>query len=145
VQQEGICQWKNSNDTIGNRIRDLPACNAVPQPTAPPAAGPSDCNILQYNCVWCHPRHLRTSFWIYFLSLLFETKRRHLCFTKYRRNILCSRVSHLSLVSSHSFPLQSHLHFISVHYFFQTYSRPPTASHLNPTRGFFTEIRQAGA
>jgi hypothetical protein len=27
---------KNSNDTNGNRIRDLPACRAVPQPTAPP-------------------------------------------------------------------------------------------------------------
>ena len=26
---------KNSNDTIGNRIRDSPACSAVPQPTAP--------------------------------------------------------------------------------------------------------------
>ena len=26
---------KNSSDTIGNRIRDLPACSAVPQPTAP--------------------------------------------------------------------------------------------------------------
>ena len=26
---------KNSNDTIGNRTRDLPTCNAVPQPTAP--------------------------------------------------------------------------------------------------------------
>jgi len=25
---------KNFNDTTGNRIRDLPACNAVPQPTA---------------------------------------------------------------------------------------------------------------
>jgi len=24
---------KNSNDTIGNRIRDLPGCSAVPQPT----------------------------------------------------------------------------------------------------------------
>jgi hypothetical protein len=29
---------KNFNDTIGNRIRDLPACTAVPQPTAPPRA-----------------------------------------------------------------------------------------------------------
>jgi hypothetical protein len=29
---------KNSNDTIGKRTRDLPACNAVPQPTAPPRA-----------------------------------------------------------------------------------------------------------
>ena len=27
---------KNSSDTIGNRPRDLPACSAVPQPTAPP-------------------------------------------------------------------------------------------------------------
>jgi hypothetical protein len=26
---------KNSNDDIGNRTRDLPACSAVPQPTAP--------------------------------------------------------------------------------------------------------------
>jgi hypothetical protein len=29
---------KNSNDTIGNRTRELPACSAVPQPTAPPRA-----------------------------------------------------------------------------------------------------------
>jgi len=29
---------KNSNDTIGNRTRDLPTCNAVPQPTALPRA-----------------------------------------------------------------------------------------------------------
>ena len=28
---------KNSNDTIGNRTRDLPSCSAVPQPTAPPS------------------------------------------------------------------------------------------------------------
>ena len=27
---------KNSNDTIGNQTRDLPACGAGPQPTAPP-------------------------------------------------------------------------------------------------------------
>jgi len=27
---------KNSNDNIGNRTRDLPACSAVPQPTVPP-------------------------------------------------------------------------------------------------------------
>ena len=27
---------KNSNDTIGNRTRDLLTCSAVPQPTAPP-------------------------------------------------------------------------------------------------------------
>ena len=27
---------KNSSNTIGNRTRDLPACSAVPQMTAPP-------------------------------------------------------------------------------------------------------------
>ena len=31
-----IVSMKNSNDTIGNRTRDLRACSAVPQPTAPP-------------------------------------------------------------------------------------------------------------
>ena len=29
---------KNSNKTIGNQTRDLPACSAVPQTTAPPRA-----------------------------------------------------------------------------------------------------------
>ena len=29
---------KNPNDPIGNRIRDLPACSAVPQPTTSPRA-----------------------------------------------------------------------------------------------------------
>ena len=33
-----IMSMKNSNDTIGNRTRGLPACGAVPQPTAPPRA-----------------------------------------------------------------------------------------------------------
>jgi hypothetical protein len=27
---------RNSNDTVGNRTRDLPTCSAVTQPTAPP-------------------------------------------------------------------------------------------------------------
>jgi hypothetical protein len=31
-QQLGLCQWKKSSDTIGNRNRDLPVCSAVPQP-----------------------------------------------------------------------------------------------------------------
>jgi len=29
---------KNSSDIIGNRTRDLPACSAAPQSTAPPRA-----------------------------------------------------------------------------------------------------------
>ena len=40
VWPEGLRQIKNSNDTIGNRTRDLPARSAVPQQTAPPAACP---------------------------------------------------------------------------------------------------------
>ena len=31
VPPEGLCQWKNSSDTIGNRSRDLPACSAGSQ------------------------------------------------------------------------------------------------------------------
>jgi hypothetical protein len=33
-----IMEMKNSSDTIGNWNRDLPACTAVPQATAPPRA-----------------------------------------------------------------------------------------------------------
>jgi hypothetical protein len=33
-----IMLMKNSNDSIGNRTRDLPNCSAVPQPTAPSRA-----------------------------------------------------------------------------------------------------------
>jgi hypothetical protein len=35
---ERIMSMKNSNDVIGIRTRDLPACNTVPQPTVPPRA-----------------------------------------------------------------------------------------------------------
>ena len=41
----------NSNETIGNRTRDLPACGAVPQPTAPPHAlflHECKCNYLSW-------------------------------------------------------------------------------------------------
>ena len=38
-----VMSIKNSNDTIGNRTRDLPACSAVPQPNAPPSAPPRFC------------------------------------------------------------------------------------------------------
>ena len=31
-----IMSMKNANHTIGNRTLDLPACSAVPEPTAPP-------------------------------------------------------------------------------------------------------------
>ena len=44
VRPEGLCQWKNSNDTIGIQTRDLPACSAVPQRTAPPRAPVQNCS-----------------------------------------------------------------------------------------------------
>ena len=39
---------KNSNDTIGNRTSDLPACSAVPQPTAPPRAPFKLCTVIYF-------------------------------------------------------------------------------------------------
>ena len=46
VWPEWLCQWKNSNDTIGNGTRDLPSCSVVPQPTAPPRAPLSDVVVI---------------------------------------------------------------------------------------------------
>jgi len=39
---------KNSNDTIGNRTRDLPTCSAVPQPTAPPRASSEAIDCIKF-------------------------------------------------------------------------------------------------
>ena len=44
---------KNSNDTIVNRTRDLPACSAVPQPTAPTRAPHSV--IIRPNFILLNP------------------------------------------------------------------------------------------
>ena len=35
-----IISMKNPSDTVGNQTRDLPACSALLQPTAPPRAPP---------------------------------------------------------------------------------------------------------
>ena len=45
---------KNSNDTIWNRTRDLPACSAVPQPTAPPRSPNNNNNKLYTEKVTEH-------------------------------------------------------------------------------------------
>jgi hypothetical protein len=56
---------KNSNDNIGNRTRDLPACSGVPQPTAPPRA--SVWANISMTCAYCNlgcssaVSHFRTS------------------------------------------------------------------------------------
>jgi len=36
VRPKGLCQWKIPMTPSGNRTRELPTCNAVPQPTALP-------------------------------------------------------------------------------------------------------------
>jgi hypothetical protein len=41
---------KNSNDTIGDRTRDLPACSAVPQPTALPRVPFKHWNDIEIAC-----------------------------------------------------------------------------------------------
>jgi hypothetical protein len=43
---------KNSNCPIGNRTHDLPACSAVPQPTAPPCA-PNNISNVASQLVEC--------------------------------------------------------------------------------------------
>ena len=53
----GRISTKNSNDTIGNRTRDLPAWSALPQPSAPPRA--------PVNC-WCLDKLLNPHVWINF-------------------------------------------------------------------------------
>ena len=46
---------KNSNDTIGNRTRNLPVCSAVPQPTEPPrCCSVRICNTVCVHCMGCH-------------------------------------------------------------------------------------------
>jgi hypothetical protein len=61
---------KNSNDTIGNRTRDLPACSVVPQPTVSPRAPlkpaiklnlePITCRYILYTYMHA-TKHTRTS------------------------------------------------------------------------------------
>ena len=46
-----IMSMKNSNDTIGNQTCDLPACSAVPQPTAPPRVPKCIYMKLKYNVI----------------------------------------------------------------------------------------------
>jgi hypothetical protein len=43
---------KNSNDTIGKRTRNLPACSEVPQPTAPPRVAYKDILIQNLRQIY---------------------------------------------------------------------------------------------
>jgi len=59
VRPGRIMSMKNSNDTIGNRTRDLPVCSAVLQPTAPPLAATATGSSKQ---AWHIPDAVRTVF-----------------------------------------------------------------------------------
>jgi len=53
-----IMSMRNSNVTIRNRTRDLPICNAVPQPTASPRAPKSTGAHVNFkNTVFKKSRH----------------------------------------------------------------------------------------
>jgi hypothetical protein len=54
VLSEGLCQWKIPiTHTIGKRTRDLPACSAVPQPSAPPRATLLSLNSNYFSNIVC--------------------------------------------------------------------------------------------
>ena len=75
---------KNSNDTIGNRTRDLLACSAVSQPTAPPHTPYTEihriktgynisirlCKIQSSGCAKYNEKY-------YFITLLTNTNQGH--------------------------------------------------------------------
>ena len=47
---------KNSHVAIGNQTRDVSACSAVPQPTAPPRLPPGFGGSLKINCIFRNSR-----------------------------------------------------------------------------------------
>jgi hypothetical protein len=62
---------KYSNYTIGNQTLDLPACSAVPQPTASPRASQNInklANILQFPTMFNLP--LPTNIYVNFCHIL---------------------------------------------------------------------------
>ena len=58
-----IKSMKNHNDPVGNRTRDLPACSAVPQPTAPQRTLHHMCALYIIFAIKCKfSLHLRSQF-----------------------------------------------------------------------------------
>jgi hypothetical protein len=61
-----IMSMKNSNNTIANRTREVPACNAVPQPTVPPAACPFALSEKLLNAYQITRHHVKGQNRLYF-------------------------------------------------------------------------------
>jgi hypothetical protein len=75
---------KNSNDTIGNRTRDLPVCSAVPQPTVPPWQVPG-VNLLGHEADHSLPFRVKVkNAWSYSSSLAYSFMT--WCLFKHRHN-----------------------------------------------------------
>jgi hypothetical protein len=55
---------KNSNDTIGNRTRDLAACSAVPQPTAHQQRAPNPHYVANWYKCLCRLGGVRLDKWM---------------------------------------------------------------------------------
>jgi hypothetical protein len=81
---------KNSNDTIGNRTRDLPVCSTVPQLTACPISASSWFYYKEicYDAARSHERHIGSDYvhcnsgddelvtwWLFVIVVLVECSR----------------------------------------------------------------------
>ena len=86
---------KNSSDTSGNRTRDLPACSAVPQPTALQANNP---NRYVQECLYLAEAYA-TSFGIWTHDLAKQRMRQAL--DGYRAFTICPLFSVLDGLGSH--------------------------------------------
>ena len=93
---------KNSNDIIGNRTRDLLACSAVPQPTAPPAACPLLLIVLGKIIVWANVGCFSKGFG--FGGAFFTVGHRHM------------RSAALCLVSADGSVMQTNFDWVSIEF-----------------------------
>jgi hypothetical protein len=71
-----IMSMRNSNYAVGNRNRELPACNTAPQPIAPSGdprlkyRNDIKYNSYKYGNVDCMASSMLTAFWLKFIAML---------------------------------------------------------------------------
>ena len=62
-----IMSMKNCNDRIGSRIRNLPACTTVPQPTELPRT--PMCVRALFACMWLHIYICNVCMYVYYVRM----------------------------------------------------------------------------